>query len=924
MADLNIFTTLPYAITVVTNDAPAFTIVALTDEFLHTAKLDREDILSKPFVPVAEQMLVDISPSSLLSLFGEVDMPADLGRNSNGTIPSRQLTLTDHQPFTQVSSKAVHSNDGTITHFILTWEKEPVTSMPDTEMDFAKTANFFKQAPVAIAIVKGPDYVFELANQDMLQFLGRTGDAVGKPLLEVFPEAKLQGLVDIFDYVRQSGNDYNMRSYPATILINGVREHRFFDVRFQRYEQAGNSAEVRIFCVAHNVTEQVQIQQQVEDVKEKLRFRNALLEAVNEATPDGILIVDVEGKVLLKNKRFIETWKIPASVVANNEEGGLIAFANSMLADPAGQLKGITAAREPGQQAGQDVLLLKDGRVLERNGSPVLGDDQVSYGWAWYFRDVTDRIRQEQKFNNVVQQASMPIAILKGENMIVEVANQALLDLWKTDESVIGKPYLKIQPDREEQGLFTKLLEVYRTGQAFYGTEVPLSFDRGNGNKEILFFNFSYQPYREANGSITGVLAWGNDVTDQVMAKQRIVESERNLRNTIYQAPVAMCILKGSDHIVDIANNLMLRFLRKSTDEVQGRPIFDVLPEAKLQGFEQLLEKAYTRGETVSGFGQPLSMSRDNGPETLYISYVFEPFREWDSTISSVMVVIMDVSEQVRAKQQLEQNESELQRRVKERTLDLDQINQALQSSNLSLEEFAYAASHDLKSPIRKINMLAQLLNQELGPALTETQQRIFKRIDDSAGRMLTLIDDLLSFSHISKGAGTFDDIDLSQKLQRVLDDLEIEVLEKNAQITIGELPVLRGNRRQLQQLFQNLISNALKYTKPGVKPEIQILSTLVNGTELNGISADIPRDRAYHLIEVRDNGIGFDQVDAEQIFNVFTRLHTHAEYSGTGVGLSIVKRVVENHNGHVWAESHAGQGASFKILLPHNGRQNA
>jgi signal transduction histidine kinase len=313
----------------------------------------------------------------------------------------------------------------------------------------------------------------------------------------------------------------------------------------------------------------------------------------------------------------------------------------------------------------------------------------------------------------------------------------------------------------------------------------------------------------------------------------------------------------------------------------------------------------------------------DGEREQRFFDVKFQRYEQGDNEEDvRIFCVAHNVTEQVLAKKQLELNEAELQRRVHERTQELDTINKELQQSNLSLEEFAYAASHDLKAPIRKINMLAQRLNRELAAELNESQQRVFEKMEESASRMLTLIDDLLSFSHISKGAGVFDEIDLNNKLKKVLDDLEMEVLEKGAQISFEKLPVVWGNRRQLQQLFQNLISNALKYTKPGIIPRIHISSRSVTVAELATLPRQLDPTKAYHLVEVKDNGIGFAQEDADQIFNVFTRLHSQAEYSGSGVGLSIVKRVVENHEGHVWAESSVGAGATFKILLPQHVRQ--
>jgi signal transduction histidine kinase len=189
--------------------------------------------------------------------------------------------------------------------------------------------------------------------------------------------------------------------------------------------------------------------------------------------------------------------------------------------------------------------------------------------------------------------------------------------------------------------------------------------------------------------------------------------------------------------------------------------------------------------------------------------------------------------------------------------------------------------------------------------------------MEQASRRMGTLIDDLLMYSHVSRGVTQLENIDLNQNIKNVLEDLELEILEKQARIKVDPLPVIKGHRRQLQQLFQNLISNAIKYNKASVTPQVYITAQVVKGRDTSLLLQAEKGNRMYHLIEVRDNGIGFEQADADRIFNVFTRLHGNAEYKGTGVGLAIARKVAENHNGYLWAESVPDSGATFKVLLP-------
>lgn len=254
---------------------------------------------------------------------------------------------------------------------------------------------------------------------------------------------------------------------------------------------------------------------------------------------------------------------------------------------------------------------------------------------------------------------------------------------------------------------------------------------------------------------------------------------------------------------------------------------------------------------------------------------------------------------------------------LKKAQLQLETLVEELKRSNANLEDFAYAASHDLKEPIRKIHFFADRIKDQFGDQLGEAGIRQFDRLQLATERMRLLVDDLLAYSHASMQPKEFESIDLNQKVKLVLGDIELLVEEKNGKIEIRPLPVVRGHRRQLQQLFHNLITNALKYHKPGIAPEVRISSKTIKGSEAGIPVAEDHRNREFYLIQVQDNGIGFEQKDEERIFQVFQRLHGNAEYKGTGVGLSIARKVVENHDGYIYARSEPDKGATFNVLLP-------
>ena len=401
-----------------------------------------------------------------------------------------------------------------------------------------------------------------------------------------------------------------------------------------------------------------------------------------------------------------------------------------------------------------------------------------------------------------------------------------------------------------------------------------------------------------------------SDITERKKVEVALRLSENNLRNMILQAPVAMAILRGPSFVVEIANERMYELWGRGAGELLNKSIFVGLPEVKDQGYEELLTGVYTTGKTFSALGIPVTLPRSEGIKTVYINLLYEAFREGDGTISGIMAVATDVTEQVLATQKIEEV-------VAQRTKELERANTELRRSNQNLEDFAYAASHDLKEPVRKVQFFSDRLKGALDGVLNETQQRLFERIENANRRMGLLIDDLLTYSQFSRGIANPETVDLDKKVQLVLEDLELSIQEKEASISVDPLPTIQGQRRQLQQLFQNLLSNALKYSKQDVPPVISIRYRTIKGKEAPVSLTEAEKELPFHLIEVKDNGIGFEQKEAERIFQMFQRLHGKTEYEGTGIGLAIVQKVVENHRGYIWATSAPGAGATFTVLLP-------
>ncbi len=318
------------------------------------------------------------------------------------------------------------------------------------------------------------------------------------------------------------------------------------------------------------------------------------------------------------------------------------------------------------------------------------------------------------------------------------------------------------------------------------------------------------------------------------------------------------------------------------------------------------------------------------GDENMYkgyqsgaIDYIFKPINP--DILRAKVGVLIDLYKKnrllIEQEQKLVAINRSLEIEIKDRMLSEEKVNQLnrrlltniadLENANKNLERFAFMASHDLQEPLRKIRMFSDRLYQRHKDVKEDID--LISRIQSAAERTQTLIGDILSFSKLTAEPADFTTVNLNDTLQELLNDLSEEIREKDAKITIETLPSLYASQRLMRPLFQNLISNALKYRKPDVQPVIKIRSDSMT----DAISSSKAVANHYFRIYVEDNGIGFEQKYAEDIFGMFRRLHNNGEFEGTGIGLALCKKIVEQHKGFISARSLVNQGSTFIISFP-------
>lgn len=551
---------------------------------------------------------------------------------------------------------------------------------------------------------------------------------------------------------------------------------------------------------------------------------------------------------------------------------------------------------------------------LNINYQPYREDDGEIMGVMIVCQDVTQQVtdrkkleESEQLVRSIVDNAPFPIGVYTGREMRIRLVNQSILDVWGKGNDVVGKTYSEVLPELESQNIYPQLDSVFMTGVPFHARNQRVDLVVDN-RLQSFYFNYSFTPMYDTSGKIYGVMNTAAEVTDIVLAKERVERSERNLRRMVMQAPVAMCILMGRDHEIEVANDQMIHLWGKTRESVMGKPVFEALPDATEQGLEALLKRVYETGEPYNALEMPVVLNRNGIVETVYQSFVYEPYVNAEDKTVGVLVVSIDVTNQVLARKKIEEV-------VAERTRELATANQNLEKINEELAQFAYIASHDLQEPVRKVGTFLELLEESL-QNIDNRSQSYIDRMKNASSRMLMLIRDVLAYSQVTSQVTDFIPVDLKSVVNDIIADFELLIEEKQAKIETINLPIIQAMPLQMSQLFGNLISNALKFVSKERKPEIIIHAKPLKKEEIREIPTLNP-ELAYYKIDVKDNGIGFGSQYKNQIFSIFKRLHSKKEFEGTGIGLAICQKIVDNHHGAIGADAVEGEGSTFTVYLP-------
>jgi len=640
--------------------------------------------------------------------------------------------------------------------------------------------HFFKllmDAPALIAVLRGPELVYEIMNPLYKQVVAGERDILGKPIRQALPELERQGIFELLNEVYESGEPY----IDGELLVkldrkgNGILEDVFFNFIFQPLKNEKDSV-------------------------------------------DGI---------------FIHAVDVTESVIAR--------------------------------------------KLAEQS---------------------------EEKFRSFVINSPMPIGIYVGREMRIQTANDAILETWDRDKSVIGKTFREALPELEGQPFYQLLDDVYTTGRSYQATAERVDLFR-HGRMEITYYNFSYKALRDSKGEIYGVINTGIEVTDLVQARQKLQEAQEKLTLATEVAELGTWHVDMRSGMFDVSDR-MKEWYGLTSNSVNFDALLTVAPESERPRVIEAFENAIKQNGLYDL--ECRCINQITGEERIIHARgkgTFSP----DGELVQLSGSAIDITP-VRMTEQL------LEKEVRNRTTQLEEANKHLQLINENLKQFAYVASHDLQEPLRKINIFSDLLMRKNQENLDATGKSHLDRISGSAKRMSSLIKDLLEFSRLDSREKLFAATDLNKVINNIKKDYELLILEKNAAIIIEDLCVLEVIPLQMNQLFYNLIGNAIKFSREATHPIVKISCRNLSREEVLE-NPNLIHEWKYAEVVVRDNGIGFDQLFAEQIFTIFQRLHPKEQYEGTGIGLALCKKIVDNHHGEIFALSQPGNGAEFHVILP-------
>lgn len=628
----------------------------------------------------------------------------------------------------------------------------------------------------------------------------------------------------------------------------------------------------------------------IEEQTHTLSDSEARIRAVLNSALSAVLVIDAAGRIIDWNPRAEEMFGWTRAEAMGADVVGLIIPESYRKAHRAGMEQFLATRVGPVlNQLVEMNALRRDGTEfpVELSISPVKTGAATSF--CGFITDITERKRAEEQLKTSLKEISDLKAALD-EHAIVAITDPQGKITYVNDKfcaiskysraELLGQDHRIINSGHHPKAFIRDLWTTIARGRVWKG-EIKNRAKDGSP----YWVDTTIVPFLDAAGKPRQYVAIRADITERKaaeMAQLQLVAIVNSTDDAI--------IGKTLDGIITSWNSGAEKIFGYTVEEMLGQPVLKLIPPEH-QAEEIDILARIGRGERLAQF-ETVRLRKDGS--RVDVSLTISPILDGRGRIIGASKIARDITERKRAREQIQRLNADLERRVAERTAELE-------TANKELEAFSYSVSHDLRAPLRAVSGFAGIVIEDFGGQLPAEGQRYLERIRSGGQRMGELIDDLLAFSRLSRQPLNRQLVDTRRVVQAALDETRAQREGRDLDLNVGELPACHGDPALLKQVWVNLVSNAVKYTRGKTPAVVEIGSAREN-------------DETVYFI--RDNGTGFDMQYAGKLFGVFQRLHRDDEFEGTGVGLAIVQRIVHRHGGRVWAEAAIGRGATFYLTL--------
>lgn len=742
-------------------------------------------------------------------------------------------------------------------------------SSPPVDKFYLKGLNdILSHAPAMICTIRGPEHVFELANDRYFSLVGKR-DIIGKNVREVLPEVENQGFLELLDNVYNTGKPFVGQEVPIKLDI-GEKEPKLSFLDFVYYPTRNSEGEVDgIFVHAIDVTEQVMARKKIEESEKELRI-------LIDTAPVIIWLTNEDGYGPFLNKNWMDYTG------QSEEEAKGYGWLEAIHPDDRDEAEQsfLEANSERRSYRTTYRLLTRNGqyRWMVSRGVPKYTTDGNFDGMIGTVVDVhEDKVKEqlirekEHRIRSIVEEATVATALYTGKEMNIELANDAMLNLWGKERSVLGKTLREALPELEGQPFHELLENVFVTGQTYWGKEDKVDLVIGN-HLRTGYFSFTYKPLRNEKGEIYGILNMALDVTELVQSKNLLKESEARFRQMADLMPekVAKTDVDGEPLYF---NQNWIQYSGMSVEDLKSQGVSSLIHPHEKTEFERRWKLSL---ETGNRFEMEFRCRNAQGKYKWHLSRG-EALRNEDGIINRWIATTTEI--------------------------------QKIKEEEKRKEDFLKMVSHELKTPVTSIKgyvqLLLSLLNNNSETSLSSLPLKpSLERIDHQIVRLTRLISEMLDLSRLEENKLELrkEIFSLNELVDQTVQDIKYTSTQHQLEIFHDYRCNIRADKDRIGQVIINFVTNAIKYSPESRKVEIHV------------------RKAAEGCVGVcvKDRGIGIEKKDHKRIFRRFYRVGTKSEetYSGFGIGLYLAKEIIHRHDGRITVESELGKGSEFGFIL--------